>query len=72
MTPKPVYNQLKHLIKGRWWTTSGGTVDREGRVRFRGFLGEYEVTAQLDGRRLRGMFRLDRQTTDSIEVRLKA
>jgi GH35 family endo-1,4-beta-xylanase len=71
MTPKPAYNQLKHLIKSRWWTTSGGTVDREGEVRFRGFLGEYEVTAQLGGRRLRGTFQLDKKTTEAIEVRLK-
>ncbi|WP_084958696.1 endo-1,4-beta-xylanase [Thermoactinospora rubra] len=48
-TPKPSYDALRSLIKGEWWTppTTLAT-DADGRVRFTGFLGEYEVT--VDGR----------------------
>jgi GH35 family endo-1,4-beta-xylanase len=45
-TPKPSYEALHGLVKGDWWlppTTM--TTDADGRLRFAGFLGEYEVSA---------------------------
>lgn len=45
-TPKPSYHALHDLVRGDWWlppTTLGA--DADGRVRFTGFLGSYEVTA---------------------------
>ncbi len=45
-TPKPVYNELKGLIKGKWWTKRKLTADSRGRARFRGFLGQYRVTVR--------------------------
>jgi len=45
-TPKPSYQALHSLIKGDWWLPPTTMVtDPEGRVRFNGFLGEYEVSA---------------------------
>ncbi|GAA3820508.1 endo-1,4-beta-xylanase [Sphaerisporangium flaviroseum] len=45
-TPKPSYDALHSLIKGEWWLAPTTMVtDAEGRVRFDGFLGQYEVTA---------------------------
>ena len=72
MTPKPAYHELMHLIKGRWWTTAGATVGPLGDARFRGFLGEYEVSVRIAGERLKGTFRLDKKTSGTIEVRVKA
>lgn len=44
-TPKPAYEALRSLIKGEWWLAPTTlTTDADGRVRFTGFLGEYEVT----------------------------
>jgi len=45
LTPKPVYERLRHLIHEKWWTpqTSGKT-DRTGMVAFRGFAGHYKIT----------------------------
>ena len=42
---KPVYEELRKLIKGDWWTkpTSLAT-DKTGQIEFTGFLGEYEVS----------------------------
>ncbi|MFC1633465.1 endo-1,4-beta-xylanase [Planctomycetota bacterium] len=72
MTPKPAYNELLRLIKGRWWTTAGGTIGTGSLVHFRGFFGEYEVSTRIGGRKLTGTFRLDKKTREAIEVRLKA
>jgi len=45
MTPKPAYTALLKLVKGKWWTaTHKLTTDATGRVRFRGYLGDYDVT----------------------------
>jgi endo-1,4-beta-xylanase len=43
---KPSYEALHGLIKGEWWLPPTTLVaDEQGRVRFRGFLGAYEVSA---------------------------
>lgn len=45
MTPKPAYKALMKLIKGQWWTKPQTlTTDKAGRVKFTGFLGDYEAT----------------------------
>jgi len=72
MTPKPAYNELERLIKGKWWTKAQTTTDAEGAARFRGFLGAYEVNAQADGKKLTGTFRLDKTTPDKIDILMKA
>ena len=44
MTPKPAYAALLKLVKGKWWTAARNlTADAAGRVRFRGYLGDYEA-----------------------------
>ena len=72
MTPKPAYNELERLIKGKWWTNTQTTTGAGGAARFRGFLGEYEVSVQVDGKKLTGTFKFDKTATDKIEVRMKA
>ncbi|MHC4433269.1 MAG: endo-1,4-beta-xylanase, partial [Planctomycetota bacterium] len=70
MTPKPAYDELKRLIKGQWWTKTQATVGSEGQARFRGFFGQYEVTARAGGRTLTGTFWFDKRTRGAMEVRL--
>lgn len=46
MTPKPAYEALMKLIRKEWWTGPLKlTTDAAGKVRFRGFLGEYVVAS---------------------------
>jgi hypothetical protein len=71
MTPKPAYEELKRLIKGKWWTQTEATVKMAGTARFRGFFGQYEVAVHVDGRKLTGTFQLDKTTKQTIDVRLK-
>ncbi len=46
MSPKPAYETLMKLVKGKWWTGEvKATTDAQGRATFRGFLGDYEIEA---------------------------
>jgi GH35 family endo-1,4-beta-xylanase len=66
-TPKPSYEALHALVKGEWWLAPTTTAtDEQGRVRFSGFLGEYELTAA--GRST--AFRLDEPCEVALEVTL--
>jgi hypothetical protein len=70
MTPKPAYNELKKLIKGKWWTQTETTTEAAGKAEFRGFYGQYEVTSKIGGRKITGTFTLDKSKKTAIEVRL--
>lgn len=45
MSEKPAYKRLRHLIKEVWTTNETLCANEKGEVSFRGFYGEYEVTA---------------------------
>ena len=45
--PKPVYERLDSLINDEWRTALDVTTDDAGRIRFRGFKGDYELKVQL-------------------------
>jgi endo-1,4-beta-xylanase len=49
MSPKPVYERMLGLIKGEWWTKTGGRTDRDGVLRTRGFYGRYRVSVEAPG-----------------------
>jgi endo-1,4-beta-xylanase len=70
MSPKPAYLQLKKLIKGKWWTITKTTIAADGKAHFRGFLGQYKITAQTPARKLTGSFALDKSTKETIHVKL--
>lgn len=72
MSPKPAYEELMRLIKGKWWTQTEATTNTEGSTRFRGFLGNYEVSAQVKGKKLTGTFRLDKTAKEKIEVGMES
>lgn len=46
---KPMYRVWRELIFERWHTDTSGATDSSGAFRFRGFLGEYEITVQAGG-----------------------
>jgi endo-1,4-beta-xylanase len=60
MSPKPAYEQLRDLIKGKWWTSAELETGPDGQASFRGFLGQYRLEAALGGRQIRGEFLLDK------------
>ena len=48
MSEKPVYKVLDKLINQEWNTSFEGETDEDGKISFRGFYGEYEIT--VDGK----------------------
>jgi GH35 family endo-1,4-beta-xylanase len=71
MSPKPAYEELERLIKGKWWTQTETTTKIGSKAQFSGFLGEYDVSTIIDGKKLTGTFQLDK-TAREIDVQLKA
>ena len=45
LSPKPVYQRLLELIRGKWWTRADLRTDADGEAGFRAFDGLYRVTA---------------------------
>jgi GH35 family endo-1,4-beta-xylanase len=70
MTPKPVYEELHRLIKDEWWTRCEVTSGPGGIVRLRGFFGEYKVSVPGESGLLKGIFRIDKDTKQIVEVRV--
>lgn len=48
LSPKPAYQVLDELINHRWKTRAHTKTDREGRIAFRGFYGDYQVRAATE------------------------
>ena len=71
MTPKPAYEQLHRLVKGKWWTQTETEVASGGKARFGGFFGEYKVTAHIGSREVTGSFSFDQSTKATIDVQLR-
>jgi GH35 family endo-1,4-beta-xylanase len=62
MTPKPVFETMKRLIKDEWWTRLKGTTNQAGELRFRGFRGRYHVKITTpEGVKSQGDFKLAAQ-----------
>ncbi len=70
MTPKPAYHALKGLIKEKWWTRIECVPPSEATVTLRGFMGDYQVEARINGRVLRSSFVLPQTDDEVITLRL--
>ena len=68
MSPKPAYDALMKLIKGKWWTRTEVRTSNQGAVRFHGFYGDYKVSVEDHGRELNGTFTFNPKTTRPVEV----
>ena len=56
--PKPAYRELDHLINHEWKTSATVGTNASGTYGLNGFLGEYEVTATIAGKRTSARFTL--------------
>lgn len=59
LTPKPAYDRLTKLIKGKWWTKASVVTDIQGRASTRAFLGNYRVTVTTPKGRKTEEFKLN-------------
>jgi len=68
MTEKPVYRVLNRLINEEW-KTSLDAATAEGSYAFRGFLGDYEITAETeDGRTVKAEFSLEKNKDNRCQI----
>ena len=69
MQEKPAYRVLKHLIREQWHThTRVRAVD--GRVKFRGFYGTYDIRVFADGKEIPVTYTLSSLKTNALTIRL--
>lgn len=71
LSPKPVYQRLKRLIREEWQTNAEGRTDADGRFEFRGFRGDYRVVVQDAAGRIERDFRLSKTGPNLWTVELK-
>ncbi|MBP7934062.1 MAG: endo-1,4-beta-xylanase [Phycisphaerae bacterium] len=71
MSPKPAYQALLKLIKGKWWTKTEAVVEQDGTLRFHGFYGQYKVTVGEGEKERKGLFTLKPGTGEPIPVELQ-
>ena len=50
LSPKPAYYKIKELLQEKWHTEAVLVTDKDGRVEFRGFYGEYDLLITANGR----------------------
>ncbi|MBN1816803.1 MAG: endo-1,4-beta-xylanase [Sedimentisphaerales bacterium] len=70
MSPKPVYEELYKRIKGQWWTKTTVRTNSDGQIKFRGFLGDYNIVINDGEGNMQTTFSLDRRSGTIGEVRL--
>jgi GH35 family endo-1,4-beta-xylanase len=72
MSPKPAYDVLLGLVKGKWWTDIQVSAAEDGRARFRGFFGDYRVVVRLpDGTKFEREFALLKGKDNQWVIRLE-
>ncbi|WP_347243228.1 endo-1,4-beta-xylanase [Thermogutta sp.] len=72
MSPKPAYTELYKLIKQKWWTRETVITDAAGRVKFRGFAGDYTLRVNKEGIEPVDMsFRVEACITNSMQIELR-
>lgn len=71
--PKPAFFEIKRLLTEEWRTRGKALTDSDGRVSFRGFAGDYEVTVTLpDGRAVAQNLHVVQDGDNSFTIRLPA
>ena len=69
MSPKPLYERLLGLVQHEWHTDVSASADEAGRLRLRGYHGDYAVTARFgSGQVLTGSFVLRKGGPDAVRV----
>jgi endo-1,4-beta-xylanase len=70
-SPKPSFEALRGLVRGEWWLPPTPLrSDAAGRVRFSGWLGDYEVAAREAGGAATGRLRVERAGAAVAQARI--
>ncbi|KAA1259857.1 Endo-1,4-beta-xylanase Z precursor [Rubripirellula obstinata] len=69
-TLKPSGQVFTDLVKNQWWTNETVTTDEAGQSKLRGFLGQYNVTAEHEGQTITKPIVLNREGA-TIQIQLQ-
>lgn len=67
MKKKPAYEAIRRLVHDEWTTDESLVTDGQGRVKFKGFFGEYDI--EIDGKVYSA--RLTKSADNNITIRIK-
>lgn len=70
-TPKPAYEALHKLIKGKWWTRCEAVVQADGAVEVRGFMGDYRLIYRDGGSERTANFSIPGSKSDRMTLRCR-
>ena len=68
LSPKPAYYKIKELLQEKWHTEEELVTDKDGRVEFRGFFGEYELVITANGRTVTRKIHLSSKSDNARSV----
>jgi hypothetical protein len=69
-SPRPAAQVWQDLVRKKWWTSADLTTDAKGEADIRGFLGDYDVTVEHEGKKADGTVILLRSGA-TVELVLK-
>jgi len=72
LTPKPAYDRLMKLIKGKWWTTTEAKTDKKGSIKFRGFAGHYRISVLTRSGKVEEFADISTDKSNAIVLKLPA
>lgn len=70
MTPKPAYYKIKNLIENVWHTEEELVTNADGKSRFKGFYGNYDVEISVDGKVVNKEISFKKKGKNTIEIEL--
>ena len=68
MSPKPAYYKIKELLQEIWHTEEELVTDKDGRVEFRGFYGEYDLVITANGKTVTRKIQLSSKADNARSV----
>ena len=69
-TPKPSYYMVRDLFRKVWHTEAAAVSREDGRARFKGFYGEYDLTIHAGEKTVTKRIHLTRNGTDTFKIEL--
>ena len=69
-TPKPSYYMVRDLFRKVWHTEAAAVSREDGRARFKGFYGEYDLTIHAGEKTVTRRIHLTKNGTDTFKIEL--
>ena len=71
LSPKPVYNKIKNLIKNEWKTSLQGLTDASGSFNFKGYYGKYKISINNGKNFKESIFYLEKNKIPELKIKIE-